>query len=242
MIQTILQGFCKLVFPPYCLKCRTKRLSNFPHEILCSQCLERLEHNIPPFCPLCSRHLNHPHYLTKCHSCTHNELHFDFAWSSLIYNDTLKNLLHRFKFNQKTLLKYFFTQTMISFILRHGLDIQQFDYLMTVPLHSTRYRERGFNQAELLAVGISQYFSIPLLNNHLIKIRPTHHQSLSQRKDRFTNLKGAFRIQHSKKIDGKNILLVDDLITTGMTASETALTLKNAGAKKVGVLTLAITT
>ena len=131
---------------------------------------------------------------------------------------------------------------MISFILRYNLDIKQFDYIMTVPLHPTRYRERGFNQSELLAAGISQHFSIPFLNNHLIKIRPTLNQSLSKRKDRFTNLKGAFRIHHSKKIDGKNILLVDDLITTGMTASETALTLKNAGAKKVGILTLAITT
>lgn len=131
---------------------------------------------------------------------------------------------------------------MISFILRHGLDIQQFDYMMPVPLHPTRYRERGFNQSELLAAGISQHFLIPLLNDHLIKIRPTPNQSLSQRKDRFTNLKGAFRIQPSKKIYGKNILLVDDLITTGMTASETALTLKNAGANKVAILTLAITT
>lgn len=242
MIQTILQGLCELVFPPYCLKCRTKRLHRFPEEILCSQCLDRLEHNIPPFCPLCSRHLNHPRYLTKCHSCTHYHLHFDFAWSSLIYNDALKNLLHQFKFNQKTLLQYFFTQTMISFISRYALDINQFDYMMPVPLHPTRYRERGFNQSELLALGISQHFLIPLLNNHLIKIRPTLNQSLSQRKDRFTNLKGAFRIQPSKKICGKNILLVDDLITTGMTASETALTLKNAGAKKVGILTLAITT
>ncbi len=130
---------------------------------------------------------------------------------------------------------------MISFIEAHRLDIQQFDYLIPVPLHPTRYRERGFNQAELLGLGISQHFMIPLLDHHLIKIRPTLNQSLSKRKDRFTNLRDAFKIQHSKKVCGKNILLIDDLITTGMTASETALTLKNAGAKKVGVLTLAIT-
>ena len=240
MFKTILQGLGKLVFPPICILCKTKKLDDFPRQILCVPCEGRLQENIPPFCPQCSRHLHFKNYLTRCPSCTHHQFHFDFAWSPLIYNDHLRNLIHAFKYHQKTYLKYYFVERMISFIRLYHLDIHQFDLIIPTPLYSTRLRERGYNQSELLAHLLSREYSIPLHLKNLIKIRHTPKQAMIKRKDRFTNLKGAFRINHSEKISGKKILIMDDLITTGITASEMALTLKSSGAKKVAVLTAAI--
>ena len=76
---------------------------------------------------------------------------------------------------------------------------------------------------------------------NLVRIRNTQHQTLLNEKERWTNIRDAFRIKNPIEFSGKNILIVDDLLTTGATASEAAHTLKNAGAKTVGILTLAIT-
>ncbi len=240
MMKTILQGLCKLVFPPTCVMCKITRIEQFPHNILCQSCAPLIQENIPPFCLQCSRNLHNKNYLTRCVSCSQHEFHFDFAWSPLIFNDHLRQLIHAFKYRQKSYLKFYLTDRMISFIHDYQLDIQQFDLIIPVPLHSTRLRERGYNQSELLAELISRHYNIPLNTKNLIKIRHTPKQALIKRKDRFTNLKGAFRIRHFQKVFGKKILLVDDLITTGITASEISQTLKGAGAEKVAVLTAAI--
>lgn len=240
MMKTILQGLRKLVFPPICVICKSQKLTSFPHQILCLTCRLLLQDNIPPFCPKCSRHLGICDNLTRCHSCQRHDFHFDFAWSPLIYNNLLKEIIHAFKYHQKTYIKYFLVQHMIDFIYAYHLDIHQFDAIISVPLHSTGLRERGYNQSELLAELISRHFSIPLYKNQLVKTRFTPHQALIKRKDRFTNLKGAFRIKHLCRISGKKILIVDDVMTTGFTASEIAHTLKTSGATKTAILTAAI--
>lgn len=130
---------------------------------------------------------------------------------------------------------------MIDFINRYQLDIHQFDALLCVPLSTTRQRERGFNQAQLLAEIISHHFNIALITKSAKKISATANQAQLSLKNRFTNLNGAFRITSQREIFGKNILIIDDVLTTAATASELAKTLKCAGAKRVGVLTLATT-
>ena len=130
---------------------------------------------------------------------------------------------------------------MISFIKEYSLDAGQFDVIIPIPLSSTRSRERGYNQARLLAKELAKEFSIPLAENQLRRIRHTDPQSLLDEKQRWTNIKGAFTIRKLKNLRHKNILLIDDLLTTGATASEAARVLKDAGAGTVGVLTLAIT-
>jgi len=109
-----------------------------------------------------------------------------------------------------------------------------------MPLSSTRQRERGFNQSLLLANKLSGHFHIPLSTNNLIRIRHTESQSLLNRKNRWTNIQGAFKINHPSIYQDQAVLLVDDLLTTGATASEASSLFKKAGAKTVGVLTLAI--
>lgn len=128
---------------------------------------------------------------------------------------------------------------MIDFIQMYNLDIDQFEHIVPVPLHPTRLRERTYNQSELLARRVSQYFRKELSLNNLVRIRHTQNQASLAKKNRWTNIEGAFTIKNSKAFSNQSILLIDDLLTTGATVSEAAKELKRAGAKKVGVFTLA---
>ena len=110
--------------------------------------------------------------------------------------------------------------------------------ICALPLHPKRLRERGFNQAELLARVIARYTDIPVFNG-LIRVKHTEHQTLLDKAHRKKNLAGAFMINKASKLLDKTVLLVDDVYTTGATASESSKTLLEAGAKAVYVLTCA---
>ncbi len=242
VLDELLHGLSDLVYPPNCLICKKHITSLLPaNEILCPKCLEDLKFNFPPFCPKCSRHLLEMD-TAQCHHCLLHKPDFDFAWGTCLYRPPLDNLIHQFKYHQKSLWRHTFANLMIDFIKRYSFDIHQFDCLMPIPLSITRLRERGFNQSQLLAEKIANAFDLPLSLNNFCRSRHTKSQTLLfSQKERWTNIHGAFRIKHSNQLLNKNILLIDDLLTTGATASEAARTLKNSGAKTVGVLTLAIT-
>ena len=166
---------------------------------------------------------------------------FDFVWSACLYEDPLKDLIHQFKYKQKTYLKYLFTDIMLSFFQTYNIHLNEFDFLMPIPLSSTSLRERGYNQSALLAECLHAFLEIPLCLDILIKARHTKHQVLLPEKERWTNIRGAFKIKRPQEIHKKSILIVDDLLTTGATACEAAGVLKESGAARVGILTLAIT-
>jgi len=168
-----------------------------------------------------------------------NHHYFDFAWSACTYENPLKNLLLLFKYHQKTLLRHVFAQLLIDFIHKYNLDILQFDTIVPVPLFSSKLRERSYNQSELLAKAISREFNISISKNIAKRIKNTKSQTILSQKERWTNIGGAFKIEPSININNKNILIIDDLITTGATVSELSKLLKEHGAATVGILTLA---
>lgn len=210
-------------------------------EFLCPGCLNQITYNSPPFCVQCSRHLSEPLSRSRCKECRLRKPHFDFAWSACLYSQPLQGLIHQFKYGQKTYLRHIFGQLIISFLRQYRLDIEQFDWVIPIPLSPTRQRERGYNQAQVLAQDIVKEFNLPLSVDNLVRVRHTKNQAQLCEKERWTNIQHAFKIKQSQTTAKKSLLLIDDLLTTGATASEAALTLKEAGARTVGVLTLAIT-
>lgn len=110
-----------------------------------------------------------------------------------------------------------------------------------MPLHPVKKRERGYNQSQLIGLEISREYHIPMISNNLIKTRHTRSQAQCRAKERWTNVEQAFRIKRPNEIKNHSILIIDDLLTTGATASQAALSLKKSKANQVGVLTLAIT-
>ncbi len=113
------------------------------------------------------------------------------------------------------------------------------DALVPVPLHPTRLRERGFNQAAVLAQLAGPAAGVPVLVNALRRTRRTENQMRLSRDDRQTNLRGAFAVSRPAEVRGRRLLLVDDVFTTGATADECARTLRAAGAAEVGVIVVA---
>ncbi len=118
----------------------------------------------------------------------------------------------------------------------------RFGGILPVPLSAKRLRERGFNQALLLARQVSRAHSIPLSYEALSRPRHTPPQTQLSGPEREKNVRGSFEVYQPEKVDGKHILLIDDVFTTGATARECAKVLLSAGAKQVDVLTLARTT
>lgn len=240
MLQDFLQGLRELVFPDNCYLCRTY-LNSSHQQQLCGPCNARIILNTPPFCLNCSRRLETFTHQGLCASCLKRPPVFDSAWSACIYEDALPKLIHDFKYQGKTHLKRLFHPLIRQHIERFRIPMDTFDIIAPVPLHPTRLRERGYNQAALLSAMLAEDYGIVHQEKLLSRTRFTQPQSLSDTKQRWTNTEGAFKINPSFSIADKNILIVDDLMTTAATANEISKVLKEAGAAYIGVLTLAVT-
>ncbi|MFH1387354.1 MAG: ComF family protein [bacterium] len=160
-------------------------------------------------------------------------------YSATAYDGVIKESIHRFKFNKRKKLAEPLGVLLVNYLgHKPGLKIDELDGIIPVPLHEKRMRERGFNQVELLASTLTKYFELPV-TPALERLKNTHPQFDLQRDARLNNVKGAFRVINPKAVYNKKVLLLDDIYTTGATISECGRVLKNAGAKRVEVLTLA---
>ncbi len=224
MLQAFLQGALELIFPDNCLLCR-QFLNSRHQRQLCAHCLGSLEFNPTPF----SR------------QTTPGAFAYDQTWSVCLYNEPAQKLLHAFKYNAKTSLCKTFVPLMIDFIDRYSLPLQQFDLITPIPLHPVRLRERGYNQSALLSLALSRHYGILHTENLIVRQKETRTQTQLGLKQRWTNMEGAFRIKNPTEVEGKSIVLIDDLYTTGATVHSAAAVLKAAGAARVGVLTFSVT-
>jgi ComF family protein len=156
-----------------------------------------------------------------------------------IYDGVIRSAIHRFKFQKKKKLAQALGIVMVRYLSRvSSLNVKEIDFIVPVPLHKRRAKQRGFNQADLLAGMVSKYYEVPSANA-LERVRDTHPQFDLPREKRLTNVKGVFKVSEPKAVYNKNILLLDDIYTTGSTIFECTKALKVAGAKRVEVLTLA---
>jgi ComF family protein len=167
----------------------------------------------------------------RCALCRSGLRGFDAAYSFGAYEGVLRELIHLFKYGKvRTLARP------LSALLAQALPRDEaFDAAVPVPLYWRRRLQRGFNQAELLARGLSRRTGIPVIKA-LGRVRPTPTQAGLGTSARRQNVARAFR---SRSVLGKRILLIDDVMTTGATAGACALALKQAGARRVALLTLA---
>ncbi len=237
MFKTVYDGLLDLFFPRNCLVCRGWHPST-AELVLCPQCLERIPANSPPFCSHCSRHLPARTDDGLCGDCRKNPPAFDQAWVAARYEGLLVELVRQHKFSGKTALRRTFAHIILAF-LRHYKITLTADMIVPVPLSSVRLRERGYNQSLFLAQALGQYSGIPVRTDILERPSASLRQSGLGRKERFTNMQEAFRINPSVTLQKRTIILVDDLLTTGATASQAARTLKEHGASTVTLLALA---
>ena len=243
MFSRLIYGLIEIIYPKRCLGCGKRLVGKHQssvEEFICLNCQSLIKRNLPPFCRSCGRRLN-PKACTSniCTSCIKNQMHFDRAFSPFLYEDTVRTLIHEFKYKRKDYLGEILANLMIDFIAEYSLPIDYLDLIIPIPLHKTKLREREFNQAQVLSEYIGKKFNKPVINNVLTRNRLTKTQTGMNNQERFLNAKGSFSLTDNFALEGKNILLVDDVLTTGATSSEASYVLKNAGANIVFVLTLA---
>jgi ComF family protein len=238
MLKNFLNNLLNIFYPARCTVCKKDILTYKKDKYICDLCLNSIKKNIPPFCIKCGRHIEGVDKMV-CDSCKDKTYYFDRAFSAFVYEGPIKELLHQFKYNGKDFLGKFLAEMLIEFINTYQLEIKKFDFVVPVPLHSAKLRQREYNQAEVLATYIAKNFHLTLLKDALYKIKNTPSQTELDAQRRMENIVGSFKINPKINLKEKDILLIDDILTTGATTSEIAKIIKLSGAKKVIVLTLA---
>ncbi|MEW6075443.1 MAG: ComF family protein [Candidatus Omnitrophota bacterium] len=240
MFARLGKGLKDILYPPTCIACRKRLPEEDGDKPVCRHCYVSIKRNLPPFCYRCGRHLDIRHSVKNlCVECIRKTLHFDRALSPCKYEGVMKELIHAFKYRNKDYLGKDLGALMVDFIREYGFDMKPIDLVMPIPLYRSRMREREFNQAQLLGDCVAKAFNKEIFLHGLIRHRQTKPQAELQGQKRLQNIKGCFSLMNADLVKERNVLLIDDVLTTGATASEAASVLKKAGAHTVFVLTLA---
>lgn len=229
--RTLDKSIRDILSPDTCLICNEKLVShNNTFTFLCELC--NSEFPDPP----------DPDYiLNRFISNIHkDEIAISKAFSlfSVQDNDKMFELIHLFKYNG-------FRRIGMELGKELGLCIKdantyKYDFILPVPIHNARKRERGFNQSEIISVSISDVIDAPADFYTLKRTRYTKTQTLLTEDQRKTNVQGVFSVPKNENIQNTYILLVDDVLTTGSTINSAAICLLESGARKVDIATLAI--
>lgn len=204
----------------------------------------------PPVCGICNKEIN-TYLCGKCEkeinkiTCVgenrYDNKYFSTHMYLFKYEGIIRNKIISYKFNDKPYLYKTFCEIFVK-NKKVCEFLKKYDIIISVPMHKKKKNQRGYNQSELIAKETAKKVeNIEYRNDILIKIKNTARQSSLNKEQRKENIKNAYLIKSSNKeyILNKNILIFDDIYTTGSTANECAKMLKEAGAKNIGILTIA---
>lgn len=237
--RSILRCCYALLCPQACVLCG-RRVVNDWLSPLCSNCLDNLEPLVPPYCPVCGVPV--PGNILEsgypCTRCRKVGTSFDSARAWGLYAGQLRRVVQAFKFNGARRLAYPLAELMSACCISHFAE-GEIDFLVPVPLHRNRLRERGFNQTEAVAARLGKMLEIPLFKG-VARIRDTVSQVGLSLPARRKNLGNAFHVIDPDALKGKRVLLVDDVLTTGTTVGELSRELRRKSEVEfIGVLTVA---
>ncbi len=204
---------------------------------ICKSCFSELNF-ILDGCVKCGKPIVY-HSLEKqdiigCNSCFNKNFYFDKSISCIEYNDISKKIIYNLKYKNETYISKY-----IARIMKEKLDLEdiKYDYILYVPLHKKRLNKRGFNQSEKIGKNLSKLNEVPS-HDILMRIKNTKRLYKLSKEDRKKELKNGFKIKDTIDVRNKNILLVDDIFTTGSTVNEISKLLKLNGVNKVYIITL----
>lgn len=238
-VRQFFTALLDVILPPACHICNSF-IPDAGKLHICPACHDRLPLVSSPLCSLCGIPFSGAGDDHHCGACITHPPHFDSARAHFLYEGPIRELIHAFKYSRNTQLRY-----PLALLALEGtgevLAGHHFDLIVPVPLHHSRLRQRGFNQAVLLGRVLARHLSLPMLPDALARTRATEPQIELSAAERRANVKGAFSAKRPDRITGKRILLLDDVMTTGSTMDECARELKKAGAEAVIAVTIART-
>jgi ComF family protein len=234
------------LYPPRCRFCR-ERIFGRDEECFCPRCWKKIRLISQPLCTACGRpFLDGAGEDHLCGACLTRRPHFLGARAWACYparedeNHPLREVVQRFKYGRKVSLGKPLGRLMASGCSKF-FPGTSFDLVIPVPLHPRRLRWRGFNQAVILAREVGRLRGLRVDPFILLRSRETPPQTQLSEDERRKNVRAAFVVNPARSIQGKSLLLIDDVYTSGATVNECSRTLLRAGAKEVQVLTLART-
>lgn len=216
-----------LIYPPRCVNCASTE------DWFCKDCRDQIALIIPPVCQRCGTPISE----SQCEECIHNPLHAIDGIRSVSYfeDNPIRSAIHFLKYRDHKVVASALGQILADTCRNYQL---QADVIVPVPLHPSRYKERGYNQSELLAKELASISGLPVDTQTLQRIRITKSQMTLGIAERHQNVKEAFACR-DERLAGKRILLIDDVCTTGSTLDAAAAALKASGVISVWGLTLA---
>lgn len=237
--QQIWDGLSELIFPApgFCPVCQQEKSDR---QEIGRNCLQKIALVIPPICARCGR----PQRLEVnsaplCRQCRETRYYFSKARAVAVYEGSLREILSELKYRYRPELGEALGKLLVEWVKLHP-KFPDFKLIIPIPINDRKLEQRGYNQAELLAKPLQKYLGIPLANDIIMREKITESQNALCKEERFQNMQGAFRVVNAERLASAKVLLIDDILTTGATASEAARVLLRAGAAEVSVLTVAV--
>jgi ComF family protein len=213
--------------PRFCPSCKIKLLSS--EKFICSSCLKKI------------KKIDDARLKFEFNKKFYNQRIISGFTSLYLFekDKELQHLIHALKYNGKFLTGSFLGEVLGKKI-KNELQSWNINLIIPIPLHQLKKAERGYNQSFYISKGLSKEISIPVVSGIIKRRKYTQSQTTMNFLERQKNIEEAFKLKNKKEIIGKNILLIDDVITTGATISECGKVLLNAGAHKVFAASVAI--
>jgi ComF family protein len=234
-------ALASVLFPAPCRICASL-LANASRIPVCDECLAGFDRITEPMCQCCGRPFASPVAAQAaqrlCRLCRASFYAFDRARSFAVYDDALFDAIVLMKYEEVTRLGHWFAQRLAEIVLQAPGEWRP-DIIVPVPLHRDRRRERGYNQAELIARPLAKRLRARIEPSLLVRTKPRPPKLLLSRAERWSSVRGAYAIREGLRVDNRSILLVDDVLTTGATLDSCARALRQAGASEVLGLTVA---
>lgn len=234
-LANISNSLIDLLFPPHCVACQSLGVW------LCSDCLNKIETIHPPVCHSCGLPSEDSQTLgsraSVCERCKTSPLQLDGLRALAYHTGPLRQAIHHFKYQDLRSLAGPLGKLMSqgwAVLAPRNLSI---DAIIPVPLHPTRQRQRGYNQAALLAIEVGAHLQLPVLQDVLVRTKATAPQVDLGAQERRANVQDAFRCV-GNRLSGKRVMLLDDVCTTGSTLESACATLRGAGTLSVWAYTL----
>jgi ComF family protein len=237
MFKTFLNSLLDFIFPPFCASCH-KRMPEGQRGLICSPCWDQAERWEGMRCQRCGAAVSQMNEPQLCPGCLIEDWACDDIRTIGPFRQPLSEAVHLLKYSDRRSAAASLAAQMLK-PLSAASEYQGADLIIAVPLHPARQRERGYNQAHLLAVHLSKALGKSSPENVVKRAKHTKTQTRLNKQERRENVKDIFTVKKPELVKGKTVILVDDVLTTGATIGSCARALKEAGAVKVLALTAA---
>lgn len=227
-LQTILADTLHLFYPHVCTGCGSDLLPE--DQLLCLKCTSLLPHTS------FAQHANNPIEKVFWGRIPLVAAHSEFYFSK---DSLIQELIHQLKYKSNQAIGVYMGE-LVGKSLLNSTRFSHIDYLVPLPLYPDKERKRGYNQAAVICQGMSTIMQVPVSLGNITRQRFTETQTKKHRMERWENVADSFKVMHPEKISGKNLLLVDDVVTTGATLEACGHVILEAAGAKLSLATLAL--